>query len=72
MIEDELTRRIIGCVIRVHQTLGPGFLESVYKRALLVELNARGLAFDVEKEIVIRYKGQEVGRHRLDLLVKAR
>jgi GxxExxY protein len=70
MIEDDLTRRIISCVIRVHQDLGPGFLESVYKRALLIEFHEQGLAFDVEKEIVIRYKAQEVGRHRLDLLVQ--
>lgn len=65
-----LTGEIIGCVIEVHQTLGPGFLENIYRRAMVCELRGRGLDVDVEREVVIYYKGIEVGRHRLDLLVE--
>jgi GxxExxY protein len=70
--DDQLSELIIACVIRVHQTLGPGFLESVYRRALLVELAKRGLLTEVEKEVIIYYDGVIVGRHRLDLVVEAR
>ncbi len=70
--EDELTRRIIQCVIRVHQVLGPGFLEGIYKNSLVMELRKNGLRFEVEKEVVIAYDGEEVGRYRLDLLVEKR
>ena len=66
----QLTEHIIQCVIQVHQTLGPGFLESVYRRAMLFELRKQGLATEVEKEVVVLYDGHEVGRHRLDLLVE--
>ena len=68
---DKVTHLIIDCIITVHQTLGPGFLESVYRRALVIELRKRGLQVEVEKEIVVFYDGQEIGRHRLDLVVNA-
>lgn len=70
--DDQLTGRIIHGIIRVHQTLGPGFLESVYRKALLLELRQQGLAVDAEKEVVVYYLGHEVGMHRLDLLVAGR
>lgn len=70
--EDRLTGRVIGCIIRVHQELGPGFLESVYRRALVVELKHNGLAIQAEKEVEVRYKGELVGTHKLDLLVESR
>jgi GxxExxY protein len=69
---DRLTRRVIQCIIQVHQTLGPGFLESVYRRALLIELRKRDLATETEKEVIIYYDGQTVGRHRVDLIVEGR
>ena len=68
-VQDPLTDRIIGCIIRVHKTLGAGFAESVYRNALVVELRRAGLACEAEKEIGIEYQGVEVGRHRLDLVV---
>ena len=64
-----ITERIIQAVIKVHSTLGPGFLERVYHNALLIELEQDGFKIDSEKEILIRYKEQLVGRHRLDLVV---
>lgn len=67
---DELTARVIQCIILVHQTLGPGFLESIYRNALRIELRRQNLATESEKLVVIYYDGYEVGRHRLDLLVE--
>lgn len=65
-----LTELIIQCIITVHKTLGPGFLESVYQRALVLELKSAHLRVEVEKEVVIYYRGLEVGRHKLDLVVE--
>jgi len=67
---DPLTDRIIACIIRVHQRLGPGFLEGVYKRALLIELERHGLTTRTGQEIPIFYDGRLIGRHRLDMLVE--
>ncbi len=67
---DTLTERIIWGIIQVHQTLGAGFLESVYRRALVSELRKQGLTTEVEHEVGVYYDGHEVGRHRLDLLVE--
>jgi GxxExxY protein len=69
---EKLTERVIECIIHVHQTLGPGFLESVYRNALLIELRKQHLETEYEKEIVVYYDGHEVGRHRLDILVEGR
>jgi len=60
-INDKLSEAIIACVIKVHQTLGPGFLESVYRRALMIELRKSGLKAETEKEITVFYDGEEVG-----------
>jgi GxxExxY protein len=66
---DQLTGEVIGAIIRVHTELGPGFLESVYRRALMVELELRGIPYAAEREVFIAYQGREVGKHRLDLVV---
>jgi GxxExxY protein len=70
--DDKLTETIIECIIKVHQGLGPGFLESVYRNALLLELKRSRLVTEVEKEVIVRYHGEDVGRHRLDLLVEGK
>lgn len=67
---DTLTQRVIECIITVHQTLGPGFLESIYRNALVLELSKRGLLVEPEKEFPVFYNQQIVGRHRLDLVVE--
>ena len=67
---EALTERIIGAAIEVHRRLGPGFLESVYEKALVVELKKRGLAVERQVEIIVYYAGVEVGRHVLDLFVE--
>ncbi len=66
---EELTRVVIEAIIRVHQTLGPGFLESIYRNALVLELAGRGLNVENERQIVIHYEDKPVGRHVLDVVV---
>ncbi len=65
----ELTDRILGCAIKVHKTLGPGFLESVYENALAIEFQACKIPFGRQITIDLLYEGQAVGVHRLDMLV---
>ena len=66
---ETLTEKIIGCAIEVHKKLGPGFLESIYENALIIELHKQNLQVEKQREVVIKYDGVEVGRHRLDLIV---
>ncbi len=66
----DLTRDIIGSAIEVHKTIGPGFTEKIYSRALQLELQKREVPFHVEQSIRIKYKGQLLGIHRLDLVIK--
>ena len=68
---DELTHTIIGASMEVHRALGPGFLESIYRKALLHELTVRGLSARTEVEIQVQYKNLIVGKHRLDILVES-
>ena len=66
---ETLTEKIIGCAIEVHKGLGPGFLESVYENALIIELQRQKLHVEQQREVIIKYDSVEVGRHRLDLIV---
>ncbi len=68
--DDSVTGSIIECIIEVHRKLGPGFLESVYRNALEIELRHHKLQVDRERELTILYDGEIVGRHRLDLVVE--
>ena len=61
--------KIIEAAIAVHKALGPGFLETVYHRALRVAFDHRGIAYENQKEVRIVFEGVEVGVHFLDLLV---
>jgi GxxExxY protein len=66
---DALARAVVDAAFQVHTTLGPGFLESVYRDALAVELTLRRIPFGREVPIAVSYKGHGVGRGFLDLLV---
>ena len=66
----EVTGVVIGCAMEVHSTLGVGFQEVVYQRALAVQMLERGLSFAREYEMPIFYKGQQVGTRRVDFLVE--
>ena len=72
MEDQELTENIIGCAMKVHSTLGPGFLESVYQKALTHELNKAGLKVECEKAIAVHYDGVTVGEFSADMLVEDR
>lgn len=65
----DLTDKIIGCAIEVHKKLGPGFLESIYENAFIIELHKQNFQVERQREVVINYDGFEIGRHRLDLVV---
>lgn len=69
IIYQELSYQVMGAVFEVHNALGPGFLESLYEEALAYEFELRGIPFEKQKEITVRYKGREVGKHRLDFVV---
>jgi GxxExxY protein len=66
----QLTEKIIGCAMKVHRYLGPGFPEKVYKRALLIELQKLSLKCSSEIEREIRYEGQLISKRRLDLMIE--
>ncbi len=70
--DKELTAEIIGAAIAVHTALGPGFLESIYEEALCIELTHRKIPYDRQRRIIVTYRDQPVGEHRLDLLVAGR
>jgi len=67
---EALTGKIIAAAIEVHRRLGPGFIESIYENALVMELRKRGLKVERQLEAPVKYDGVEVGRHRLDLFVE--
>ncbi|MFQ5686426.1 MAG: GxxExxY protein [Candidatus Scalindua sp.] len=66
----ELTEKIIGAAIQVHQQLGPGFIESIYEKALVIEFRKQGLQVKEQQEVIVKYDDIEVGRHRLDLFIE--
>lgn len=70
MQKDELTYRIIGCAMKVHNTLGAGFQEVIYQRCLALEMKEAGLSFVREQEQPIFYKDVEVGTRRADFVVE--
>jgi GxxExxY protein len=66
----ELSYKIMGANFEVHKKLGPGFLESVYEKALIQELSSRGIKVETQKMIDLTYRDKKVGVHRLDLIVE--
>lgn len=66
---NELTNKIIKCFYKVYNTLGFGFLEKVYEKALFIELNKIGLKVELQKPIKVYYNDQIIGDYYADLLV---
>ena len=64
-----LSERTIGCGIRVHKALGPGFIEKVYAKALAYEFKKNRISFTQEESVRVRYEEMLVGMHRLDFVV---
>jgi GxxExxY protein len=72
MTKDDLTRQIIGCAYKVHNILGPGFLEKIYENALRIELEKLGLTVKQQEPIRVIYDGQIVGEYYADLWINER
>jgi GxxExxY protein len=71
-LHSELTGKIIGCAMEVHRTLGNGFQEVIYQRALAIEMAQQGLEFSREHEMQIYYKGVDIGTRRVDFFVEGK
>ena len=67
---EELTRKIIGCAYRVYNTMGYGFLESVYEKCLLIELEKAGLKAQSQQPIQVFYQNKIVGEFVADIIVE--
>ncbi|NLW33078.1 MAG: GxxExxY protein [Fibrobacter sp.] len=70
MKNKELTHKIIGCAMKVHSTLGNGFQEVIYQRAMAIEMKKQGLHFQREMEMDIHYEGEKIGTRRVDFFVE--
>ncbi len=68
--DSDLTGKIIGAAMEVHNHLGNGFQEVVYQRSLAIELGMRNIVFEREKVMELSYKGHHVGTRRADFLVE--
>jgi GxxExxY protein len=69
-MSDELTQKVIGAAFTVHNTLGFGFLESVYEKSLAVELRKLGIVHQLQAPVHVRYQGQIVGDFIADILIE--
>jgi len=72
MQHEDLTRKIIGCAMKVHSALGNGFQEVIYQRALAIEMRLADLNFEREKEMEIFYRDQKIGNRRADFFVEGK
>ena len=66
----EITKTIIGSAMKVHSTLGNGFQEVIYQRALAIEMTKQGLSYQREMEMDIFYEGERIGTRRVDFFVE--
>ncbi len=72
MIYEHITRKIIGCAMKVHSVLGNGFQEVIYQRAMAIEMRKMGLNFSREMEMPIYYEGEEIGTRRVDFFAEGK
>ena len=70
MEHKDLTEKIIGCAYRVYNTMGFGFLESVYEKCMAIELKKAGLSAEFQKPLKVHYEGEEVGDFVADCVVE--
>ncbi len=68
----EITEKVIGCAMKVHSTLGNGFQEVIYQRALAIELSNANVEFAREVEMPIYYGGEEIGTRRADFVIEGK
>jgi GxxExxY protein len=67
---ENLIRLVMDCAGNIRRQLGPGYLEAVYKNAMLVELQKNGLDYEVEKPLNVYYEGVLVGEFKADIIVE--
>ncbi len=67
---NQITHKIIGCAMQVHRTLGNGFQEVIYQRALCIEMRLEGLSFQRELEMPIFYREEQIGTRSVDFFVE--
>ena len=67
---EDLIRQVMNCAVNIRRQLGPGYLEGVYKNAMLVELRKWKLDYEVEKPINVYYEGILVGEFKADIVVE--
>ena len=68
----ELSFKIVGAAMEVHNILGPGFLESIYQTALEKELTLRGIPFQHQVELPVSYKGDVIGVYKADPVIDSK
>ena len=71
-LHSEITKKVIGCAMKVHSVLGNGFQEIIYQRALAIEMKYENISFVQEFEMPIYYRDELIGRRRVDFLVGER
>ena len=69
-MDNELSQRVIGCAIEVSNTLGAGFFEKIYEKALCVEFQKKGISFKCQESVIVNYKGNIVGEYVTDIIVE--
>jgi GxxExxY protein len=67
---NEAASRAIDSALQVHRALGPGFKEKIYHRAFCLELDSRGVRFEAEKTVLVKYKTWEIPGQKIDLIVE--
>ncbi len=72
LIHKDLAYKVIGCAMEVHKTLGVGFVESVYERALIEEFETANIQYESQKPFQVNYKGKEIKEFYCDLVVESK
>ena len=68
--QEAIVSSVIGCAIAVHRELGPGFKESIYHTAFRLELESRGISYESEKPIQVKYRAWTIPGQKVDLIVE--
>jgi GxxExxY protein len=68
--KDLLSEKIIGFCFKIHNELGPGFLEKIYHNAFIVLLKDEGIKFETEKEFDVYFREKKVGKFKCDLIIE--
>ncbi len=70
MLYEDLTKKIIAAAMKVHSTLGNGFQEVIYQRAMELEMPFENLTFKREMEMPVYYRNEQIGTRRVDFFVE--